>query len=106
MIRITKELNRPDGGNVTPNSIIEYSTTFPKAAKSVFYRISLYFNQLALDENKQPVPAITEFGYRMVKECSNEEWARLNEAGSNDLVELWLKEMLDVELGAGNTEII
>jgi hypothetical protein len=106
MIKITKKLNRPDGGTVSAGSVLDYSTTFPKDAKVVFYSISLYFNQLALDEKKPTIPAVTEFDYKMVKECTDAEWSKLNDAGSNDLVQLWLKEMLDLKLGLGNTEIV
>ena len=82
------------------------STTFPKDSRVIFYRLSLYFNQLALDENKPTIPAVTEFDYKIVKECTDKEWSKLNDAGSNDLVQLWLKEMLDLKLGQGNTKIV
>jgi hypothetical protein len=107
MIQINKQLQRPDKGTLASGSIIDFTTIFPTGTLSVRYNLIHWFNQLAKDEDGWlPVAGVTNFSYIMIKECTEEEYAQLNEAGSADLVQLWLKELIDAKIGAGNTIII
>ena len=44
--------------------------------------------------------------FRLPLECTEEEYAELNNAGSADLVEQWLQELIDAKIGDNYTEII
>lgn len=106
MIKITKQLTRPDGGNVSANSILDYNAKFVGNKKAVIFKLSLYFSQAALDSGKPPVRAVTNFFMKETKICTEAEWAKLNEAGSHDLVQVWLKDLIDLKIGLGFTEIV
>lgn len=106
MIKITKTLNRADGGNVTANSILDFSTRKLESERIMIYDLKLFFNQICKNENKPQIEGITDFANRIIKECTVEEWAKLNDAGSVDLVQVWLKQLIDIEIGLGFTEII
>jgi len=107
MIQINKQLQRPDKGTLSAGSIIDFTTIFPTGTLSVRYNLTHWFNQLAKDEDGWlPVAEITNFSYILIKECTIAEYDKLNDAGSADLVQLWLKELIDSKIGAGNTEIV
>ena len=107
MIKINKQLQRPDKGTLAAGSIIDFTTIFPTGTLLVRYNLTHWFNQLAKDEDGWfPVAGVTNFSYILIKECTEEEYAQLNDAGSADLVQLWLKELIDAKIGAGNTELI
>ena len=107
MIKINKELQRPDKGTVSSGSIIDFTTIFPTGTLKVRYNLTHWFSELAKDEDEWlPVAGITNFSYVLIKECTEEEYSELNNAGSADLVEQWLKELIDAEIGANYTEII
>jgi len=107
MIKIDKQLQRPDKGTLSSGSIIDFTTIFPTGILSVRYNLTHWFNELAKSEgNWLPVQGVTNFKYVLIKECTEEEYAKLNETGSADLVEEWLKELIDTSIGEGYTEII
>ena len=106
MIQINKELQRPDGGNVKAGSIVDYNARFLSDVTTIVYDLKLYFNQKAIDEKKLPVPKVDNLKFRITKKCTEEQWKKLNESGSVDLVQSWLKELIDQEIGKGFTEIV
>ena len=107
MIKINKQLQRPDGGTVSAGSIVDYSTRMLGSTMQVVYYLKHYFSQTAIDEGKPTIPAVTNFNYKIVKNCTEQEWEELNlDAGAGPRVQDWLKEILDELIGAGNTEII
>lgn len=108
MIKINKQLQRPDKGTLSSGSLINYTARFLQDSLTVVYDLTHWFNQLAKDDPEQwkPVASITNFEYRLKKVCTPEEWASLEDAGSPELVEGWLKEIIDSKIGVGNTEII
>jgi hypothetical protein len=107
MIKINKQLDRPDGGKVSAGSIVDYSTRMLGETMQVVYYLKHYFSQTAIDDGKQTIPGVTNFAYKQVKNCTEAEWSELNlDAGAGPRVQDWLKEILDELIGAGNTEII
>ena len=107
MIKINKQLQRPDKGTLESGSIIDFTTIFPTGTLAVRYNLTHWFSESAKDEGTWlPVAGITNFKYVLIKECTEAEYAELNNAGSADLVEAWLKDLIDAEIGANYTEII
>jgi hypothetical protein len=106
MIKINKQLKRPDGGTVSSGSILNYNTRFIGNGMIISYDLTLYFSQSALDNGMKKVPSVLDFKYRLNKECTIEEWAKLNDSGSADLVQNWLKDLIDTEIGTGFTELV
>lgn len=106
MIKINKLLNRPDGGTVAPGSLLKFEPKFNKDALTVSYFLTHFVSQQAIDDGKQPIPGVTDFKYQVQKQCDEAEYLELNNAGAADLVETWLKELIDGLIGAGNTEIV
>ncbi len=110
MIKINKQLQRPDKGTLSAGSILDYNTNFIGEGKIVRYNLTHWFNEIAKETSKEdgwlPVQAITNFKYIQIKECTDEEWDSLNDAGSAVMVQDWLKEIIDAEIGEGYTEII
>ncbi len=109
-IKINKQLTRPDKGTLSAGSIIDFQTRFVTTELTVVFTLTHWFNQLAKDEAKtegwKPVQGVNNFKYKIARVCSMEEWVKLDEAGAVELVESWLKSILDGELGDGYTEII
>lgn len=107
MIEITKKLQRPDKGTVSAGSIIDCKAIrYPEKLK-VRYNLTHWFNKLAKEEEGWlPIQKITNFDYILIKECTEEEYAKLNDAGSFELEEQWLKELIDAKIGAGFTNTI
>jgi hypothetical protein len=107
MIKINKQLQRPDKGTLSSGSIIDFTTIFPTGTLLVRYNLTHWFNEESKEEDGWlPVAGVKEFSYKIVKEYTPEDYAKLNEAGSADLVEQWLKELIDATIGEGYTEII
>ena len=107
MIKIDKQLQRPDKGTLSAGSIIDFTTIFPTGTLKVRYNLKHWFSEAAKEEGTWlPVAGVTNFSYIMVKDCTREEYDQLNNAGSADLVEGWLKELIDAEIGIGYTTII
>jgi len=107
MIKITKQLQRPDGGTVSANSIIDYNTKFVGEGKKVIFFLKHFVNQAAIDEAKPKILKVLEFSYVQERECTPEEWSELfTEAGAGVLVEGWLNEIMITKVGVGNTAII
>ena len=107
MIKINKQLQRPDKGTLSSGSIIDYNARFIGETMQVVYDLTHWFNELARTEEEwKPVASITNFKYKQVKQCSEAEWNELNNAGSPTLVQDWLKEIIDSKIGEGYTEII
>jgi len=107
MIKIEKQLQRPDKGTLESGSIIDFTTIFPTGTLAVRYNLTHWFSELAKIEGTWlPVAGVTNFPYVLIKECNEEEYAQLNDAGSADLVEVWLQELIDAKIGAGYTTII
>ena len=107
MIQINKQLIRLDKGTLSAGSLIDFKPAFLAEKKIVLYTLRHWFNQLAKDEEGwTPVPGVIAFEYKLNKECTEEEWLSLNDAGSAELVEVWLQEIIDSKIGAGNTIII
>jgi len=107
MIKITKQLQRPDGGTVSANSIIDYNTKFVGINKTLNFFLTHYFNQSAFDEGKEKIPAVINFKYVQVKKCTDEEWLAINtEPNAGIKTQEWLEEILTGLVGVGNTEII
>tara|TARA_R110000744_G_scaffold148351_1_gene261377 strand:- start:6599 stop:6922 length:324 start_codon:yes stop_codon:yes gene_type:complete len=107
MIQIDKELTRPDKGTVAAGSLINFTTIFPTGTMNVRYNLIHWVNEEAKDsEEWLPILGVINFSYIQIKECTPEEYAKLNDSGSAELVESWLKELIDAKIGAGNTKII
>jgi hypothetical protein len=107
MIKINKQLQRPDGGTVSAGSIVDYTTRMLGESMQVVYYLKHYFSQSAIDDGKPTIPGVTNFGYKQVKNCTVAEWTELNlDAGAGPRVQDWLVEILDELIGAGNIEII
>lgn len=107
MIKINKELQRPDKGTVASGSIIDYNANFIGSKKVIRYNLTHWLSEEVKDEGGwMPIAGITEFKYVILKQCTDEEWDSLNDAGSAELVEVWLQEIIDSKIGAGNTVII
>jgi hypothetical protein len=107
MIKINKQLQRPDGGTVSSGSIVDYTTRMLGESMQVVYYLKHYFSQAAIDDGKPTIPGVTNFGYNQVKTCTETEWTELNlDAGAGPRVQDWLKEIIDANIGNGNTEII
>jgi len=110
MIKINKQLQRPDKGTLSAGSIIDYNARFIGETMQVVYDLTHWFNELAKDTAKEdgwlPVAGITNFSYKLVKDCTPEEWAKLNDVGSAQLVQEWLQELIDSKIGEGYTELI
>lgn len=110
MIQINKQLQRPDKGTLSAGSLIDFKTIRSETDKSIRYNLTHWFNQAAKDAPKEdgwlPVAVVKNFSYILRKECTDEEWLKLNDAGSTELVEGWLQDIIDSKIGDGNTEII
>lgn len=114
-IKITVQLDRPDGGVVDADSIA-VSNPVTKEAKMpiaddagiVMFPIKLYFSEADLAANKPVVPAVTDFTYKEInKQCTEVEWdAMNNDPDSGALVAGWMKTALEAFVGVGNCEII
>jgi ABC-type amino acid transport substrate-binding protein len=73
----------------------------------VSYDLTLYFNQNAVDEDKTPVPFITDFAFRLNKQCTEQEWIDvMTLANAGMITQEWLEELIDLEIGQGYTEIV
>jgi len=107
MIKINKQLQRPDGENVSAGSIVDYTTRMVGESMTVIYFIKLYFSQSAMENGKLTVPAVDNFGYKIVKNCTEQEWLDMNTLpNAGLLVQDWLQDIIDELIGVGNTEII
>jgi len=107
MIVINKQLQRPDKGMVSTGSIINYTARFLEENLTVVFDLTHWFSEAAKTEGGWlPINRITNFSYIQMKECTAEEWALLDDAGSVALVEGWLKEIIDEKIGTGFTEIV
>jgi len=107
MIKIKKQLQRPDGGTVTSGSIIDYNSKFVGSNKTVNYFLTHYVNQAAIDSGKDKIHAVTNFIYVQKKVCTDEEWIALNTHPNAGMqTQIWLQEIIDAAIGSGNTEII
>lgn len=110
-IKINKQLNRPDGGVVDAGSIVDFNQSTHSNGDdtgTVFFAVSLYISEEAIEEGKKAVPSIVEFGWQLPKECDVAEWSELlmGENQTAILMHDWLKEIIDSKIGEGFTEII
>lgn len=107
MIQINKQLERPDNGTVPSGSIIDYKVIRNDVDKTLRYNLTHWLSEEAKQlAGCMPIARVTNFTYIMVKECTTEEYDQLNQAGSFELEEEWLKEMIDAKIGVGNTKTI
>jgi len=107
MIKINKQLQRPDKGTLSAGSIIDYNAKFIGETKTVAYFLTHWFNELArTEEGWKPIAGIINFKYIQSKQCTDEEWALLDESGAAVLVQDWLVAIIDAEIGNGYTEIV
>ncbi len=110
MIQINKQLQRPDKGMVSSGSIIYYTAQFIEEKKTVRFNLTHWFSLTAREtadtDGWLPIPKVKDFSYIQLKECTDEEWDALDDAGSAALVKSWLKEIIESKIGVGNTEII
>lgn len=107
MIKINKQLTRPDGGKVSTGSLLKYNPKQNGDKLTVVYFLTHYISQSALDIGKLPIQKVEEFSYVQEKQCTQEEFdAMINDAGAGALVEGWLVEIIDGLIGVGNTEIV
>jgi len=105
MIKITKQLQRVDGGTVTANSILCFKAILTPETKTVQYLLSLYFSQVKKDEGC-PQLSVTDFSSGVSKVCSGADWNLLNDAGALNQIETWLLEEIIALIGVGNAVII
>jgi len=110
MIKINKQLQRPDKGTLSAGSLINYTARFLQDELTVVFDLTHWFNELAKEEAKEegwlPVAKITNFDYRLSRICTVEEWQKLDDARASTMVEGWLKEIIDNKIGVGYTEIV
>ena len=106
MIKITKELQRPDKGIVPTDSLVNYTARFLQDELTVVFDLVHWLNQEAKDGEWLPIPKVIEFDYRLSRLCTVEEWMKLDDAGASSMVEEWLKEVIDGKIGVGYTEIL
>jgi hypothetical protein len=109
-IKINKQLQRPDKGTLSAGSIIDNTTRFIPESKTIIYYLTHWFNELAKETAKEdgwlPVANVKNFPYKIIKNCTIEEWSKIEEASASTIVENWLKELIDSKIGIGFTEII
>jgi len=105
MIKITKQLQRVDGGTVTANSILCYKAVLTPETKTIQYILSLFFSQAKKDEGC-PQLSVTDFANGLSKVCSGADWDLLNDAGGLDQIETWLLEEIIAIIGVGNAVIL
>lgn len=109
-IKINKQLQRPDKGPLSPGSIIDFTPILPVGTQKIRYNLIHWFDELTKEEATEkgwfPIESITNFKYILIKECTDEEFAKLKEANADILIEQWLKELIDLQIGDGNTEMI
>ncbi len=110
MIKIKKSLVRRDKGTVSSGSLIDFKTLRNTDLLIVRYNLTHWVSQEAKDGNKEygwlPISGVMKLDYIQIKQCTEEEWASLNNAGSNELIEKWLEELIIKQIGKGFTEII
>ena len=110
MIKINKQLQRPDKGMVSSGSIIYYTAQFIEEKNTIRFNLTHWFSLSAKETSNTdgwlPIPKVKDFSYIQLKECTDEQWKLLDDAGSAALVKDWLKEIIESQIGLGNTEII
>lgn len=107
MIKINKQLQRPDGGTVSSGSIIDYNSRFIGKGMIISFDLMHHFSKVALEADKPLIPSITNFPYKLNKECTIEEWSDIfTKPDAGIYVETLLKDLIDEKIGEGNTEII
>ena len=106
MIQINKQLQRPDKGTLSAGSLINYSARFLDEQLTIVYDLTHWFNQAAKEDGWLPVAGVTNFSYRLSKVCTPEEWAKLDDAGSAEMVQQWLVDIINEKIGDGFTEIV
>jgi len=108
MIKINKQLQRPDKGMVSSGSIIYYTAQFIEEKKTIRFNLTHWFSLSAKETAEAdgwlPIPKVKDFSYIQLKECTDEEWESLDDAGSAVLVKDWLKEIIESKIGIGNTK--
>ena len=107
MIKINKQLQRPDGGTVSAGSIVDYNSKFIGKGMIISFQLMHYFSESAIESGKTLIPAITNFKYRLNKECTAEQWVEIfTQANAGIYVETLLKDLIDEKIGEGFTEIV
>jgi len=110
MLKINSSLRRLDKGTVPKGSLIDYRRVPLDDKKIMRFNLTHWINQLAKDGNKKdgwmPISGVKNFKYTLFKKCTEEEWDSLNGAGSNEIVEGWLKDILNTALGGDLTETV
>ncbi len=109
IVKITKQLDRPDGGKVASGSIAVCNS--PRQVvneKAVVFIIAFFINQTAIDSGKTNIPQLVKFPtMKLVKMCSDDEWTELSDdAGAGALVGKFMKECIDAAIGDGFAELI
>ena len=108
-VKITKQLDRPDGGKVASGCIAVCNNEQKiENQKAVVFITSFYLNETSYEGGKKSIPELDKFkSHKLIKMCSDEEWESLNDdAGSGLLVGTFMKECIDLEIGLGFTELI
>ena len=107
MIKINKQLQRPDGGTVSAGSIIDYNSKFIGKGMIISFQLMHHFSESAIEGGKPLIPSITNFKYRLNKECTAEQWSEIfTQPDAGIYVETILKDLIDEKIGAGFTEIV
>ena len=106
MLKINKQLNRPDGGEVQSGSVIKYDVRLNTKSSTVWFFLNHYISEDTLNEGKQNISKINEFNYKLYRECSQVEWDMLNDSNSAELVAGWLLELIENKIGSGYIQII
>ena len=109
IVKITKQLDRPDGGKVASGSIaVCNSPRQVVSEQAVEFNTEFFINQTAIDNGKTNIPALVKFPkMKLIKMCSDDEWTELNDdAGAGALIGKFMTECIDEVLGDGFTELI
>ena len=106
MLKINKQLNRPDGGKINSGSIITFDPIPRTNDGDVVFSMKHYVSETTLNNSKKPIHKIDEFDYTIKRPTTPDEFASLNNAGAVDLMTGWLVTELESKLGVGTIETI
>jgi hypothetical protein len=95
MITINKTLERPDKGTVPSGSVIDYKVIRNDENKTLRYNITHWLSEEAKGEGWKPIASVKDFPYKLIKECTEDEYLKLNEAGSFELEKQWLEDIIN-----------
>lgn len=109
IVKINKQLDRPDGGKVASGSIAVCNE--PRQVinkKTVVFLMPIFLNQTAIDNKKSHIPALVLFPiFKLIYKCTDEEWAELiDDSSAGAYMGLLMEKAIAAQIGDGFTELI